>query len=347
MNWQPARFFRIEGETVVCTLCPHACALADGEAGFCQVRRRRGEALETATFASSVWHWQAVERKPLYHFRPGTEVLTLAAPGCNLRCLYCQNYRLSQYGRTPGVVWEAADLDPAAAVAAAAERHAAIGLSYSEPGLAAELSLELAVLGAPLGVALIWKSNGFLSAAAARDLAGSLTAVNLDLKGLDRRRHHALTGGDPAPVLETLAILLAAGVWVEVSTPLIPGINTDPPALRALARTIAGFGASIPWHLVRFVPDFRLARLAPTPTDTIAQAIEIGREAGLNFVYTERALGDGGRQTACPNCGQALVTRHLHGLSADRLHLGRCPECRALIPGRWTSNRPTCTGTQP
>ncbi|WP_295434549.1 hypothetical protein [uncultured Thiodictyon sp.] len=195
MNWQPAEFFRAAGETLVCTLCPRACALADGDLGWCRVRRRRGGRLETATFATSLWHWDAVERKPLYHYRPGSEVLTLAAPGCTLRCLYCQNHRLSQFGREAGVVWGARALEPGAAIATAAGRGA---------------------------------------------------AVNLDLKSLDRHRHRALTGGDPVPVLETLAILLAAGVWVEVSTPLIPGVNTDPAALRTLARTIAGLGRWTP-----------------------------------------------------------------------------------------------------
>ena len=163
--------------------------------------------------------------------------------------------------------------------------------------------------------------------------------MNLDLKSLDRRRHRALTGGDPGPVLETMAILLAAGVWVEVSTPLIPGVNTDPAALRTLARTIAGLGRGVPWHLVRFVPEYRLAPLPPTPTELIARAREIGREAGLDFVYTERALGEAGRRTDCPGCGQALVSRRLWGLEAEPLHGGRCPACDTVIPGRWTPSR--------
>jgi pyruvate formate lyase activating enzyme len=341
MNWQPAEFFRAAGETLVCTLCPRACALADGDLGWCRVRRRRGDRLETATFATSLWHWDAVERKPLYHYRPGSTVLTLAAPGCTLRCLYCQNHRLSQFGREAGVVWGARALEPGSAIVAAAARGAAVGLSYAEPGLAAELTLALADLGAAAGVPVLWKSNGFLTPAAARRLAGALAAVNLDLKSLDRRRHRALTGADPGPVLETLAILLAAGVWVEVSTPLIPDVNTDPAALRTLARTIAGLGRSIPWHLVRFVPEYRLARLPPTPTELIARALEIGREAGLDFVYTERALGEAGRRTDCPGCGQVLVSRRLWGLDSERLRGGRCPVCATLIPGRWTPTNET------
>jgi pyruvate formate lyase activating enzyme len=342
--WHPGGFYLARGESLVCTLCPRACVLAEDALGFCQVRRRRGERMETATFAASLMHWDPVERKPLYHYRPGSEVLTLAAPGCNLRCLYCQNHRLSQYGRelgsrygrSPGVVWDAEAMDPAALVASAAGRRAALGLSYSEPGLAAELTMALAELGAPAGVDVLWKSNGFLTPESALAVAGCLAAANLDLKTLDRRRHRALTGVDPAPVLETLAILLGAGVWVEVSTPLIPGVNTDPRSLRALARTIAGLGRWIPWHLVRFVPEYRLARLPPTPTETIARALAIGREAGLDYVYTARALGDAGRATRCPGCGHGLIGRGHLGLAVDRLEDGRCPDCRMAIPGRWS-----------
>jgi pyruvate formate lyase activating enzyme len=292
--------------------------------------------METATFAAAVQHRDAVERKPLYHFRPGAEVLTLAAPGCTLRCDYCQNWRLSQFGRDGRAGWGARPVSPEEVVAAAlAQGVGVIGLSYSEPGLAAEFSLALGELAAARGIELIWKSNGFLSAVAVEAMAGVLAAVNIDLKGVDPVRHRRLTGADPGPIREAIAGFVVAGVWVEVSTPLIPGVNDGPVELGRIAAAIAAISPDIPWHLGRFVPEYRLADLAPTADGTFAVAMAAGRAAGLRFVYTERVYGDAGRRTSCPGCGEALVSRRLWGLRHNGLRGGLCPRCNYRIPGRW------------
>jgi pyruvate formate lyase activating enzyme len=334
-EWRPAQFWRREGERAVCTLCPFECALVEGSVGRCRVRRRHGAEVETATFATSVWHLQPVERKPLYHFRPGRSALTLAAPGCTFRCDYCQNARISQFGQDEAVAWSALPVDPARVVAEARDRGALIALSYSEPVLSAELTLALRELARPAGVEIVWKSNGFISPAALAAVAPALAAVNVDLKSCDDAAHRRLTGAPVAPVLARLHAFARAGVWLEVSTPLIPGFNTDPSSLRRMAEAVLAVGPETPWHLLRFHPDYRHLAAPPTSPALLQQALELAREVGLRHVYVERALGEGGRNTHCPACGTEVVSRGIWALERVSLVRGACPACGEAVAGRW------------
>jgi pyruvate formate lyase activating enzyme len=340
MQWTPARFSRPEADRIVCVLCPHECRLADGDVGACRVRRRSGDGLETASFATAVSHLDAVERKPLYHFRPGTRVLTLAPPGCTFACRYCQNYALSQFGREPDIPWTGAPVDPAAIVDRAAAHGAGVALSYSEPTLAAELTLALAAAARGRGVPILWKTNGFITAAAQAELAPCLAAVNVDLKAGDERSHRALTAAPLAPVLAALGRFAAAGIWVEVSTPLIPTVNADPDSLRRIADHVRALGPDVPWHLGRFNPEYRLKHLPPTADETFHLAVDVARAAGLRHVYIERALGPFGRRTACPTCGTTVVERDIWTTTLVTLVDGKCPTCGTSIPGRWDWSEP-------
>ncbi|MEU4927288.1 radical SAM protein [Streptomyces yokosukanensis] len=335
MQWTPAVLHRQRHGLVQCLLCPFRCALKDGETGLCGVRRRSGDRLETATFASSVRHWDTVERKPLYHYRPGTPCLTLAAPGCTFACDYCINHRMSQYGRVDSVRWDAAPVDPRDVVGEAAGRRGCVAISYTEPSLAIELTAALAESGRPLGVDVVWKSNGFLTAEAVDLAARHVAAVNVDVKTLDEHDHRALTGARPGPVLDSLAGLRERGVWVEVSTPLIPGLTAGPGTLRPIARTLAALDPAIPWHLVRATPAHRRTGHAPTPVADLAAGVRIGHEEGLRHVYVERALGADGRATRCPRCRTAVVARDVWALDENALDDGRCPRCGTAVEGRW------------
>ncbi|GGK97331.1 AmmeMemoRadiSam system radical SAM enzyme [Sphaerisporangium melleum] len=322
------------GGRVRCRLCPFACSLAEGRTGPCQVRRNHSGVLETATYAVAVAHLDAVERKPFYHLWPGAKVLTLAAPGCTFSCSYCVNHRLSQYGRETSAPWTGSPAG-SAGLAELAERARAdgalLGLSYSEPGLAPELTLALADHGLPI----VWKTNGFLTAEAIDLVAPVLTAVNIDVKAAESARHRELTGAPLEPVLDAVARFHAAGVWVEASTPLIPGVSAAPDQLTTIARHLAAISPDLPWHLLRFTPDFRMRAEAPTPPAALAQAREIGHRAGLRFVYVERALGVDGRRTTCPACGGTLVDRGIWETLDNCLVRGACPACGTPVPGRW------------
>ena len=292
--------------------------------------------METATVASSVRHFDAVERKPFFHFRPGSHVLTLAAPGCTFRCTYCINHRMSQFGRETDVIgWDASPVDPAEVVRTAAAAGASIGLSYTEPSLAIELTLELARHGRELGVPVVWKTNGFLTEESAAIAIPAVTAANIDIKAADEEAHRRLTGAALGPVLRTLRAFIDGGVWVEVSTPVIPGVNAEPAQLGWIAEQVAGVSADIPWHLLRWTPGFKLTEGAPTTPAALAEAVAIGRRAGLKHVYVERALGADGRATHCPACGRVVVRRSIWALDSVDLYNGACPGCGNRVTGRW------------
>jgi pyruvate formate lyase activating enzyme len=320
---------------VRCELCPFRCEMADGHHGACKVRRNRGGVAETATGSTAIRHLDAIERKPLYHVLPGSRVLTMAAPGCTFRCDYCVNHRLSQYGRDADVGWAGEPARPADLVAQAAAHAAALGMSYTEPGLAPELTLALAELAVPLGIPLLWKTNGFLTRRAVDLVAPALTAVNIDVKAADDAAHRRLTGAPLRPVLDTVERFLEAGVWVEISTPLVPGTASEPAQLRAIATRLAAVSRVMPWHLLRFTPDYRLVRARPTSPRALAEAADIGREAGLPYVYVERALGAAGRRTACATCAAVLVDREIWSLGASNIVNGCCPSCGGRVPGVW------------
>ena len=320
---------------IQCGLCPYRCQLAEGQVGICRVRRNQGGILQTATFAVAVAHLDAIERKPFYHVLPGLRVLTVAGPGCTFRCNYCINYRLSQYGRDQAAPWTGEPADPAALIRQARAAGAAVGLSYAEPGLAPELTLALAEHAVPGGVPVLWKTNGFLTRQAIDLVAPALTAVNIDVKAAEDAAHQRLTGAPLGPVLDAVERFRAAGVWVEVSTPLIPGVSADAAALRVIAARLAALDRAIPWHLLRFTPDFKMAGDRPTLPDELRAARQIGRQAGLQFVYVERALGPAGRETRCPSCASLLVARGIWQTQRNAVRAGRCPRCSAATPGVW------------
>jgi pyruvate formate lyase activating enzyme len=335
MEWVPAVLYEWDGDHLRCTLCPFRCRLANMRVGACHVRRRNGDRLETRTFATTVSHYDAVERKPLYHFRPGATVLTLAAPGCTFRCDYCVNHRISQFGREQSVSWHADPVDAAEIVDMAARKGACIALSYSEPSLAIELTLALSTLGRDRGVDVIWKTNGFLTQEALALAGTALAAVNIDLKAASDARHRELTGAPLAPVQATVRALHEQGVWVEISTPLIPRASASPSDLATIAAFIASVDPAIPWHLVRFTPAYRRSGDLPTLPDALAAAVRIGHDAGLRYVYVERALGAAGRATRCPACGDTVVRRDLWSLRELRLRDGVCKQCGTTLDGRW------------
>jgi pyruvate formate lyase activating enzyme len=296
------------------------------------VRRNHNGVLETATFTASVIHLGPIERKPFYHLRPGGKVLTVAGPGCTFSCGYCINHRLSQYGRDASASWLGMPADPAALAQQARTAGALIGLSYAEPALAPELTLALADQGLPV----IWKTNGFLTPATIDLVAPALLGVNIDVKAAGEREHHALTGAPLQPVLDAVARFTGHGVWVEVCTPLIPGVSSSPRQLQKIAARLAAISPDLPWHLLRFTPAFRLRAAVPTSPAALAAARDIGYQAGLRHVYVERALGAEGRRTVCPSCQTPVVERGIwKTLDIRFVEAGTCAVCGTEIPGRW------------
>jgi pyruvate formate lyase activating enzyme len=274
-----------------------------------------------------------IEKKPLFHVYPGSVAFSIATMGCNFHCLHCQNWAISQAGRD-GVTAQSFSLSPERVVAAAlAAGSRSIAYTYTEPTVFIEYVLDTARLATQAGLANVLVTNGYQTPEALDLLAPYVQAANVDLKSFEDRFYRRVLGARLAPVLATLIGMRRRGIWVEVTTLLIPGLNDDPHLLASLASWIAAeLGPETPWHVSRFFPTYRLTDLDPTPAATIRRAVEIGRAAGLRHVYSGN-LADGEEDTCCAECGETLIRRR--GYTAERAALvgDRCARCGHSLAG--------------
>ena len=320
---------------VRCIACAHRCLIRPGRAGICRVRENRDGALVSLVFGQAVAaNADPIEKKPLFHVYPGSVAYSIATRGCNFHCLHCQNWAISQAGRDASTAPEF-HLPPAMVVAAAQAAGArTIAYTYTEPTVFIEYVLETARLALDAGLANVLVTNGYQTPEALDLLGPLVAAANVDLKSFDDRFYRRIVGARLAPVLAALAGMRERGVWVEVTTLLIPGLNDDPDSLRGLARWIAvELGPETPWHVSRFFPTYRLTDLAPTPVATIERAVATGREAGLCHVYSGNVSG-GDEDTACAGCGETLIRRRgYRATPAAALVSGSCGRCGHVLAG--------------
>lgn len=325
-----------EAGAVRCDLCAHRCRILPGRGGVCKVRVNDAGALVTLVHNRLVSACaDPVEKKPLFHFMPGSLAFSIATPGCNFRCGYCQNWQISQSlrhaGSIPGEVTE-----PQAVVDAAIRtRCALVAYTYTEPTIFFETAEAIGILARERGLKNAFVTNGYLTAEAVTRATSFLDAANVDLKGFDDARYRKVCGAALKGVLEGIESLLAAGIWVEITTLVVPGMNDSEEELTCMARYLAGLGRHIPWHLSRFHPDYKMSGTAPTPLGTLERAWTIARSAGLEFVYLGNVPGHGKESTACPTCGTMVVGREGFTLTAMNLKGGRCPSCGTTIAGLW------------
>jgi pyruvate formate lyase activating enzyme len=329
-----ARFAEVlDGGLVRCLLCPHACVIGDGEAGFCRVRRNAGGRLVTLAYGNPVAvHVDPVEKKPLFHFHPGTSILSIGMAGCNLDCDFCQNHDLSRAapGELPTI-----DLPPARAVEVArANACRSIAFTYNEPGTFAEYVVDVSRAAHAAGLRTAMVTNGYMTTDAVREVYADIDAANVDLKAFDEDFYRRVCRGSLAPVLDALVVLKAMDVWIELTTLLVPGLNDDPAAVAAEARWIAAnLGASVPLHLTAYHPAHRWTDPPRTPRETLRIAREAALDAGLEFVYEGNVDSDGAN-TYCPSCRKLLVRRSWNAVLDLRLEAdGRC-RCGRAIPMR-------------
>jgi pyruvate formate lyase activating enzyme len=303
-----------------------------GKRGLCEVRENRGGTLYSLVYGRSISAAvDPIEKKPLYHFYPGSRAFSIATVGCNFTCRFCQNADISQAPRAPpkvGVDWEAwaRPLSPEQVVhLAQRERCASIAYTYTEPTVFFEYAYDCGRLAVQAGIKNIFVSNGYLTEEALAAIGDDLHAANIDLKGSDAF-YRGLCGARQGPVLDTIRRMRERGVWVEVTTLIIPGHNDDEGTLRALADFLAGVDPDIPWHLSRFGPRYKLLDAPPTPVSTLHRAVEIGYAAGLNYVYAGNVPGDAYEHTRCPECGAICI--HRQGYRVRNLMDGRtCRTC--------------------
>jgi pyruvate formate lyase activating enzyme len=329
-----------QGASVQCRLCSHFCVIADGGRGICAVRQNRAGTLHTLVYglpaAISV---DPVEKKPLYHFLPGTRTFSFGTMGCNLSCSFCQNAQLSQSPRLGQPIRGQHILPEALVDAALNSGSKSISYTYSEPTVFLELVEDTARLARERGLKNVLVTNGFMSLESLDALgpadSGLIQAANVDLKAFTEAFYKDQCGARLAPVLQNLKRMRELGWWLELTTLLIPGLNDSRDELAELAGFIAReLGGDTPWHLSRFHPEYRLTDRPVTPTATLTLARSVGQAAGLKYVYIGNASGPGFGDTLCGFCGALALARDGFTVQGSLLE-GRCGSCGAILPGIW------------
>ena len=327
---------RLENDKVRCVLCSHNCLIKNGKKGLCGVRENRSGTLFSLVYGKVIAnHCDPIEKKPLFHFLPGTHSYSIATVGCNFKCLFCQNADISQmptdHDRIMGQ-----DMSPDRIVDEALRtRSATISYTYTEPTIFYELAVDTARLAVSKGIKNVFVSNGYMTAQCLQDIFPDLHAANVDLKAFSDKFYKEQCGAKLGPVLNTLETMKEMGVWLEVTTLLIPGLNDSTEELNETARFLAGLDPNIPWHISRFHPTYNLTNIRSTPPDSIKRARDLGYEAGLKYVYTGNLPGDVGEKTFCHNCHELLIDRVGFNVIQNKIKDELCPKCGIKIPGVW------------
>jgi pyruvate formate lyase activating enzyme len=330
-----ARWYeKAEENKVRCFLCNHHCLIKEGQRGICWVRENRQGTLYSLVYGKPIArHVDPIEKKPLFHFLPGSASYSIATLGCNFRCLFCQNADISQARETQTIFGE--EVTPQEMITAVLDSHCrSISYTYTEPTIFLEYARDIAVLAGAQGIKNVFVSNGYMTREALESIHPHLHAANVDLKAFSEEFYKNQCKAKLAPVLESLKIMKRMGVWVEVTTLIIPTLNDSREELQELARFIAEeLGPETPWHISRFHPTYRLTDLPITPVKTLQQAWEIGKAQGLRYVYTGNVPGDQGEKTFCYHCGQLLLDRYGFSILKNNLQKGTCPRCQTPMDG--------------
>ena len=338
MELHQARFWEsLPDGKVRCNLCRFHCVVAVGQRGRCGVRENREGVLFSLVYGLSIAeHVDPIEKKPLYHVLPGSRSLSVATVGCNFHCLHCQNADISQWPREHRQI-SGRPATPETLVAQALEnRCASISYTYTEPTIFFEYAYDTAVKARGAGLKNVFVTNGYTSRAALEAIAPWLDAANVDLKGFDEKIYREVTGASLTGVLEGLRDYRRLGIWLEVTTLVIPGLNDSPAELRQIAEFIAGeLGREVPWHVTAFCPAYKMLDRPPTSTESLLKARAIGREVGLAHIYVGNVATADGEETLCPGCEAVVVRRRGFRLQEMALDGNRCRQCGYELKGEF------------
>jgi pyruvate formate lyase activating enzyme len=320
---------------IMCRICPNECVLKEGELSKCNNRKVIRSKLYTLAYGNpcSV-NVDPIEKKPLYHFLPGSRAFSIATAGCNLVCLNCQNWTISQ---TSPDKTRNYDLMPEKVVTECISKGCkSIAYTYSEPITFYEYAYDTAVLAKKAGIKNIFKSNGYIYPEPLKKLCSVIDAANIDLKAFNESTYLKLAGGKLQPVLDSLKTYRDMGVWLEITNLIVPTWTDNLDEIRKMCRWLSDNGfKKVPVHFSRFYPTYKLEQLPPTPVDTLNKAVKIAAEEGLIYIYTGNVPGNEMSDTKCPNCGASLVIRQGFRIAANNLANGRCNKCGSIIDGVW------------
>ncbi len=323
-----------EKEKVRCTLCRHRCIISEGKTGICGVRKNVGGRLYTLNYGKVVAiHIDPIEKKPLYHFLPGSLALSIATVGCNFKCKFCQNWDIahmpSLFGKIIGD-----EFPPDKVVQTALKyRTPIIAYTYTEPTIFYEYALAVAERAVEFNIKNVFVTNGYIEEAPLREIAPFLDAANIDLKGWDKKFYAKIVGARRDEVLKSIKLYKKLGIWIELTTLLIDNFNTKEEDIENITKFIAGeLGPGTPWHISRFYPAYQMRDIPPTSIDTLKKAEEIGKKNGLKYIYIGNVYGMG-EETRCPVCGKTVIKREGFEVVENKLVDGRCPYCKTKIDG--------------
>jgi len=357
-----ARFYEpLPDGKVLCTLCPHDCRIPEGARGACGVRYNHQGRLYTLVYDKVVVREvNPIEKKPLFHFHPGSFSYSISTVGCNLRCSFCQNWQISQWPKDhlPKHIADTEQSDSAApdiicpqlqemermiageeitpaAIVEAARNTGCLSISYTftEPTIFYELAYDTAVLAREAGLKNNFVSNGFISEAPLRELSAVLDAANIDLKFFKEESYRRISRARLQPILDAIRLYHELGVWLEITTLVIPGINDSDEELQQIAGFIHELDPAIPWHVSQYYPAYKMFDHPHTPVETLRRARQIGLDTGLRYVYEGNVPGEGGENTYCYQCGELLIERYGFYVKQNRIRDNRCPDCNASIDG--------------
>jgi pyruvate formate lyase activating enzyme len=327
-------YHKLDDKSVACDLCNHRCEIAPGRRGKCGVRENQKGNLVSLVYAKAIsCGLDPIEKKPLFHFHPGSYSLSIATVGCNFRCVFCQNSDISQMPRDRQTII-GQDLPPNRVVEEA-KRHRcrSISYTYTEPTIFFEYAYDTGTLAHEAGILNNFVTNGYMTPEALDMLHGVLDAANVDLKSFREEYYAQYCGAHLEPVLTSIRTLKEIGIWIEVTTLIIPGLNDSDQELQDIAGFLAEVGVEIPWHVSRFFPHYHMTDIPPTPLETLERAYEIGKRAGLRYIYGGNAPGRVSESTVCHNCGTNLIERIGFEVTANRIRGSRCPTCSTEVAG--------------
>jgi pyruvate formate lyase activating enzyme len=349
-----ARLYEAMAEGAVrCRACRQACVIKEGETGVCGIRQNQGGKLYLLTYGrAAAAQIDPIEKKPLYHFLPGTDIFSIGTIGCNFGCSFCQNWDISQVSRTLRqrlrkehnsalaeyeITRYGYKLLPEEIVRLCVERGIpAVAYTYNEPTIFFEYLYDTALLAAPHGIRSVMVSNGYATADALDMLGENLHAINIDLKAFRDAFYRKQCKARLQPVLDTIENVHQRGIWLELTTLVIPGLNDSEEELRDIAGFIAGLSRDIPWHISAFYPAYQMGEVPPTSRAALVRAYDIGLAAGLRYVYVGNIRDAQRAATYCPGCQRPLIQRRGHSAQIEpAFQEGRCTYCQTKIPGLW------------
>jgi pyruvate formate lyase activating enzyme len=319
---------------VRCNLCQHRCRIDDGKTGICSVRENQKGILYSLVYEKAIaTHVDPIEKKPLFHFQPGSISFSMATVGCNFHCIFCQNSDIAQLPHDQGCI-TGKDISPKKIVDSALQEGCkSISYTYTEPTVFFEYAYDTARLAQKAGLKNVFVSNGYMTPEAVKIIAPHLDAINVDLKAFDNQVYHKYMGADLEKMKESIKAVYRAGIWLEVTTLIVPTINDTMEQINGIVDFIYDLSPDIPWHISRFHPSYKFTSVGPTPIETLRLAWDIGKKKGLHYIYLGNVWGESDEDTHCFTCGELLIKRFGFSVMENNIKNGKCPKCDTAIPG--------------